>query len=275
MLLAVTLVVVDPRFPVANAIKNVLLGAISLVASAIFVATGPVLWAAVTPLAGGLLIGSALGPIIVRHLPPNLVRWIAAAFGLVLAVYLWLHPGSPCWAGQIETIVCSLLAKDNVLISFFLGEENIVVRPRPQRATESPAAARMKQVDPEVRRPPSPAGVDRVWHQLALVLGVLGVFGTVSASAAPRSSLAVSLNSDRSNPTRLNSPTVQDEIYVFVRSKPGSRRSPSIWTTRDVRTTRTNRGVHPSTSRARPATDRRTRSIPRRSSTDHTRSPRS
>ncbi len=93
MLLAVTLVVVDPRFPVANAIKNVLLGAISLVASAIFVATGPVLWAAVVPLAGGLLVGSALGPIIVRHLPPNLVRWIAAAFGLVLAVYLWLHPG--------------------------------------------------------------------------------------------------------------------------------------------------------------------------------------
>jgi uncharacterized membrane protein YfcA len=92
MLLAVILVVVDSRFPVANAIKNVLLGAISLVASAVFVASGPVLWAAVIPLAGGLLIGSALGPIIVRRLPSNLVRWVAAAFGLVLALYLWLRP---------------------------------------------------------------------------------------------------------------------------------------------------------------------------------------
>jgi uncharacterized membrane protein YfcA len=91
MLLAVTLVMVDSRFPVANAIKNVLLGGISLVASAVFVATGPVLWAAVIPLAGGLLIGSALGPIIVRRLPPDLVRWVAASFGLVLALYLWFR----------------------------------------------------------------------------------------------------------------------------------------------------------------------------------------
>jgi uncharacterized membrane protein YfcA len=83
---------VDSRFPVANAIKNVLLGAISLVASAVFVASGPVLWAAVIPLGGGLLIGSALGPIIVRRVPSNLVRWVAAAFGLALALYLWLRP---------------------------------------------------------------------------------------------------------------------------------------------------------------------------------------
>ena len=74
MLLAVILVLVDSRIAPANAIKNVLLGVTSLVAAAVFIATGPVLWAAVLPLAGGLLVGSALGPIIVRHLPPNLVR---------------------------------------------------------------------------------------------------------------------------------------------------------------------------------------------------------
>lgn len=74
MLLAVILVLVDSRIAPANAIKNVLLGVTSLVAAAVFIATGPVLWAAVLSLAGGLLIGSALGPIIVRHLPPNLVR---------------------------------------------------------------------------------------------------------------------------------------------------------------------------------------------------------
>ena len=43
-------------------------------------------------LAVGLLIGSLLGPIIVRHLPPSLVRWIAATLGFVLAIYLWLRP---------------------------------------------------------------------------------------------------------------------------------------------------------------------------------------
>ena len=92
MLLAVILVLVDSRIAPANAIKNVLLGVTSLVAAAVFIATGPVLWAAVPPLAGGLLIGSALGPIIVRHLPPNLVRSMAATFGFILAIYLWVRP---------------------------------------------------------------------------------------------------------------------------------------------------------------------------------------
>lgn len=92
MLLAVILVLVDSRIAPANAIKNVLLGVTSLVAAAVFIATGPVLWAAVLSLAGGLLIGSALGPIIVRHLPPNLVRWMAATFGFILAIYLWIRP---------------------------------------------------------------------------------------------------------------------------------------------------------------------------------------
>jgi len=67
MLLAVILVLVDSRIAPANAIKNVLLGVTSLVAAAVFIATGPVLWAAVLPLTGGLLVGSALGPIIVRQ----------------------------------------------------------------------------------------------------------------------------------------------------------------------------------------------------------------
>jgi uncharacterized protein len=92
MLLAVILVLVDSRIAPANAIKNVLLRVTSLVAAAVFIATGPVLWAAVLPPAGGLFIGSALGPIIVRHLPPNLVRWMAATFGFILAIYLWVRP---------------------------------------------------------------------------------------------------------------------------------------------------------------------------------------
>lgn len=93
MLLAVILILVDSRVPSANAVKNVLLGVTSIVATAVFITTVPVLWAAVLPLAAGLLIGSALGPIIVHHLPPNLVRWVAALCGFALAVYLWARPG--------------------------------------------------------------------------------------------------------------------------------------------------------------------------------------
>ena len=59
---------------------------------------------------------------------------------------------------------------------------------------------------------------------LALVLGVFGIFGMGSASAAPRSSLAVSLNPDRSSAVRLNSQTVQSKIYVFVRSVRGLKK---------------------------------------------------
>jgi uncharacterized membrane protein YfcA len=93
MLLAVLLLLVDSRIPPANAIKNVLLGAISLAATAVFIAFRPVPWSAVLLLASGLLVGSSIGPIIVRHLPPSLVRWIAASFGLMLAAYLWRRPG--------------------------------------------------------------------------------------------------------------------------------------------------------------------------------------
>lgn len=93
MLLAVLLLLVDSRVPPANAIKNMLLGVMSLAAAAVFIAVRPVPWSAGIPLAGGLLVGSSLGPIIIRHLPPSLVRWIAAGFGLILAVYLWLRPG--------------------------------------------------------------------------------------------------------------------------------------------------------------------------------------
>jgi uncharacterized protein len=92
MLLAVVLVLVDSRIPSANAIKNMLVAITSLTAAAVFMVSEPVPWNAVLPLAAGLLVGSAVGPIIVRVLPPNVVRWFAAACGLFLAAYLWLRP---------------------------------------------------------------------------------------------------------------------------------------------------------------------------------------
>jgi uncharacterized membrane protein YfcA len=92
MLLAAMLILVDPRLPRANALKNVLLGVISAVAAAVFVVGEPVLWSVVVPLSGGLLVGSALGPIVVRRLPHGLVRWTAASCGFALAAHLWLRP---------------------------------------------------------------------------------------------------------------------------------------------------------------------------------------
>jgi uncharacterized membrane protein YfcA len=92
MLLAVVSVLVEPRIAPANAIKNMLIGASSVVAAVVFMINGDVQWNAVLPLAGGLLIGSAFGPVAVRHLPPNLVRWLAAACGFLFAAYLWLRP---------------------------------------------------------------------------------------------------------------------------------------------------------------------------------------
>jgi Glycosyl hydrolase family 12 len=59
---------------------------------------------------------------------------------------------------------------------------------------------------------------------LALVLGVLGIFGVGSASASTRSRLAVSLSPDRSHAVRLDGITVQGKIYVFVRNSRGLRK---------------------------------------------------
>jgi uncharacterized membrane protein YfcA len=53
----------------------------------------PVDWTVVVPLAGGLFVGSLLGPVVVRRLPSSAVRWGVAVLGLGLAVRLWLHPG--------------------------------------------------------------------------------------------------------------------------------------------------------------------------------------
>jgi uncharacterized membrane protein YfcA len=82
----------EARVPQANAIKNVVVTVTSAAAAVVLMVTGPVPWAAVLPLAAGLLVGGALGPMVVRRLPGRVVRWTAAALGFVLAIYLWLRP---------------------------------------------------------------------------------------------------------------------------------------------------------------------------------------
>jgi uncharacterized protein len=90
MLLAAVLFY-ESRVPQANAVKNVVVAATCAAAAVVLVLTAPVPWASVVPLAAGLLIGSALGPVLVRRMPGRLVRWMAAALGFGLAVYLWFQ----------------------------------------------------------------------------------------------------------------------------------------------------------------------------------------
>jgi len=74
----------------ANAAKNVLLGASNGVAAVIFAIIAPVHWPSVVALGIGCLIGSRLGPIVVRHAPPTPIRLLIGAGALALAVKLGL-----------------------------------------------------------------------------------------------------------------------------------------------------------------------------------------
>ncbi|GAA0898331.1 sulfite exporter TauE/SafE family protein [Pseudonocardia zijingensis] len=91
MLLALLLVVIDDRLPEANAIKNVLLAVMAFVSAVVFAFGSPIDWIAAAPLALGLLVGSAIGPVIARYLHPRTVRWSVAALGSWLAIDLWLN----------------------------------------------------------------------------------------------------------------------------------------------------------------------------------------
>lgn len=72
----------------ANASKNVILAVSNTIAAVIFVFLAPVHWAAVVPLGAGCLLGSRLGPIVVRHAPATPLRLLIGAAGLALAVKL-------------------------------------------------------------------------------------------------------------------------------------------------------------------------------------------
>jgi uncharacterized protein len=93
MVLALLLMLVDQNFPKANALKNMLVGAASVVAAVAFIFFGPVKWVAVAPLAVGLFLGSTIGPLLARRIPSNWMRVLVALTGLGLAVRLWIAPG--------------------------------------------------------------------------------------------------------------------------------------------------------------------------------------
>jgi uncharacterized membrane protein YfcA len=92
MTLTLMLVFIDPSLPIANALKNMLVGAATAASAVLFVVTGSVAWPATVPLAIGLFVGSRAGPLATRRLPAPLLRSVIALLGVALAVQLWVDP---------------------------------------------------------------------------------------------------------------------------------------------------------------------------------------
>ena len=72
----------------ANASKNVIAGLANTVAALVFTFLAPVDWPAVAALGIGCLVGSRLGPVVVRHAPAGPLRVLIGVAGVALAVKL-------------------------------------------------------------------------------------------------------------------------------------------------------------------------------------------
>jgi uncharacterized membrane protein YfcA len=92
MTLSLLLHTVEQHIATANALKNMLIGATSVISAVILIMFWPVDWTAVVPLGIGMFAGSMIGPRLARRLPPRLLRWLVALLGLGLAVRLWVTP---------------------------------------------------------------------------------------------------------------------------------------------------------------------------------------
>jgi hypothetical protein len=94
MTLALLLIASDDRLPVANALKNMLVGVATVVAAIGLTLFASVRWGAVLPLGTGAFVGAMIGPKVTRRLPERALRIAVAAVGLGLAVQLWLTHGA-------------------------------------------------------------------------------------------------------------------------------------------------------------------------------------
>ncbi len=88
LMLATFLLTTGEGLPRSNAMRNLILGVANTVAAIGFVLFASIAWSAALPLAAGLLLGSLLGPRIVRRAPQAALRRLIALAGLGLAVYL-------------------------------------------------------------------------------------------------------------------------------------------------------------------------------------------
>jgi uncharacterized membrane protein YfcA len=88
MLLALLLALTQDTLARSNALKNAVLGIANGTAAVGFCLFASVDWAAVAPLAVGLFAGARLGPVVVRHANPALLRTLIGFAGIALAVKL-------------------------------------------------------------------------------------------------------------------------------------------------------------------------------------------
>ena len=88
ILLALLLLGTTEPLAISNALKNTLLGLANAIAALGFALLAPVEWLAILPLAAGLFAGARLGPVVVRHAPPDALRVLIGLAGLALAVVL-------------------------------------------------------------------------------------------------------------------------------------------------------------------------------------------
>jgi uncharacterized membrane protein YfcA len=88
LILALLLRTDDAVLTHVNAIRNVIIGIANSVAAVVFALFAPVQWWAVLPLGLGCLVGSRLGPIVVRHAPAGPLRILIGAAGMALAIKL-------------------------------------------------------------------------------------------------------------------------------------------------------------------------------------------
>lgn len=68
----------NEEFLVVNAIKNAVCGLTNLVALLIYAFTSKIYWFDAIPMAVGMFIGGYLGPIVIRHVPVKVIRWVIA-----------------------------------------------------------------------------------------------------------------------------------------------------------------------------------------------------
>jgi uncharacterized membrane protein YfcA len=94
MTLALVLVASGDSLPVANALKNMLVGAATIAGALALLSFGHVRWDAVVPLGIGVFAGGTLGPRLARRIPERVLRPLVAAFGIGLAIQLWLSHGA-------------------------------------------------------------------------------------------------------------------------------------------------------------------------------------
>lgn len=88
LLLALLLRTRDADLPRANAAKNAILAVANSVAAVVFIVVAPVDWGAVVPLGIGCLIGSRIGPVVVRSVPVRPLRYLIGVAGMALAITL-------------------------------------------------------------------------------------------------------------------------------------------------------------------------------------------